>query len=146
MLRAANLPLADSSPRGVDEFIKEIFHNYQEILEHQRRLLNAFFDIQCEEYPCINSIVAPLYDAALNWQDAYMEYTGHYPIAEYRMEEAMAMPEFRQVAEVRIVEPECASHLLIICCIALGNPTPPRYAKTSPQALCQPPYLPYPPI
>lgn len=84
----------------MDDFLRDIFHNYQEILEHQRRLLNAFFEIQSEEYPCIDSIVAPIFDAALNWQDAYMEYTTHYPIAEYRVEEAMAMPEFRAVLEV----------------------------------------------
>lgn len=84
----------------MDDFLRDIFHNYQEILEHQRRLLNAFFEIQGEEYPCVNSLVAPVFDAALNWQDAYMEYTAHYPIAEYRVEEAMAMPEFRAVVEV----------------------------------------------
>ena len=94
------MPLPDSSERGVDDFLRDIFHNYQEVLEHQRRLLAAFFEIQSEEYPCIDSIVAPIFDACLNWQDAYMEYTTHLPIAEYRVEEAMVMPEFRAVIEV----------------------------------------------
>ncbi|KAF8316675.1 Dbl-like domain-containing protein [Clavulina sp. PMI_390] len=105
-LRAARLPLADPTERGVDDFLRDIFHNYQEILEHQRRLLNAFFEIQSEEYPCVDSIVAPIMDAALNWGDAYMEYTTHYPIAEYRIDEANAMPEFRTVVQEAQRNPE----------------------------------------
>ncbi len=57
-------------------------------------------EIQREQYPCINSIVAPLSDAALNWQDAYIEYTSHYPIARFRVEEAMSNYAFKKVIDV----------------------------------------------
>lgn len=116
-LRAAQLPLPDPSERGVDEFLRDIFHNYNEVLGHHRRLLEAMHDIQREEYPCIASIVAPLYDAALNWRDSYMEYVAHYPIARYRAEEAMSIPQFKKVVEVSLsllsIRLACVSYMLI---------------------------------
>ncbi len=57
-------------------------------------------EIQREQYPCINSIVAPLSDTALNWQDAYIEYTSHYPIARFRVEEVMNNYAFKKVVNV----------------------------------------------
>lgn len=86
----------------MDEFLREIFHDYYEILGQHRRLLDAMHEVQREEYPCITSIVAPVYDAALNWGDVYMEYVSHYPIARYRVEEAMSNPAFRKVVEVKL--------------------------------------------
>ncbi|KAF9517876.1 hypothetical protein BS47DRAFT_1429505 [Hydnum rufescens UP504] len=91
--------LPDSSGRGVQEFLREIFHNYDEVLSQHRRLLDAMHEVQRDEYPCVTSIVAPIYDAALNWRDVYMEYVSHYPIARYRVDEAMLNPTFRKVVE-----------------------------------------------
>jgi RHO1 GDP-GTP exchange protein 1/2 len=86
----------------VEEFLREIFHNYDEVLSQHHRLLDAMHEVQRDEYPCITSIVAPIYDAALNWRDVYMEYVSHYPIARYRVEEAMSNPTFRKVVEVNL--------------------------------------------
>ncbi|KAF8301399.1 hypothetical protein DL93DRAFT_2160894 [Clavulina sp. PMI_390] len=105
-LRAACLPLTDLAEHGVDDFLRETFHNYEEILKYQRLLLSAFFKIQSEEYPCIHSIVAPIMDAALNWGGAYIEYATHYPIAEYRIDEAKAIHEFRAIVQTAERNPE----------------------------------------
>ncbi len=78
-------------------FFNDIFHNYLEILGY---LLDAIHEIQQEQYPCINSIVAPLSDAALNWKDAYIEYTSHYPIVRFRVEEAMNNYAFKKVVNI----------------------------------------------
>jgi len=44
-----------------------------------------------------------MFDAALNFRDAYMEYVPNYPIAAYRVDDEMANnPEFRAFVNVRI--------------------------------------------
>ena len=87
-LTAANPPII---PRDrLHEFLNDVFHNFKEIHTHQRRLLDRLHEIQREEHPQIRSITAPVFDAALNWRDAYMEYIPNHPIATYRVDEELA--------------------------------------------------------
>ncbi len=87
-LRTAEPPII---PRDrLDEFIEEVFHNYMEIYEHHKRLVEKFHEIQREQHPAIYSITASMFDAALNWREAYMEYIPNYPMAAYRIDEEKA--------------------------------------------------------
>lgn len=66
-------------------------------------MLDRLHEIQREEHPIIRSISAPVFDAALNWRDAYMIYIPHYPIAEYMVDEEKANnKEFKAFVEVRV--------------------------------------------
>jgi hypothetical protein len=86
-LRTAEPPIL---PRDrLEEFIAEVFNNYMELYEHHQRLVDKFHEIQREQHPNIKSITAAMYDAALNWREAYMEYIPNYPIAAYRIDEEM---------------------------------------------------------
>ncbi|THG98759.1 hypothetical protein EW026_g3491 [Hermanssonia centrifuga] len=71
------------------QFITDVFHNFGELHAHHRKMLNTFQDIQREEHPCIRSITAAVYDAVLNFREAYMEYIPNYPIAAYRIDDEM---------------------------------------------------------
>lgn len=67
-------------------------------------MLDQLHEIQREEHPLIRSISAPVYDAALNWRDAYMTYIPHYPIAEYMVDEEKANnKDFKAFVEVRVI-------------------------------------------
>ena len=86
----------------MEQFIQDVFHNYEEILQHHKRLVRAFHEIQRDQHPNIDSITAPLFDAAINWRDAYLEYVPNYPIGAYRIDEEMATnPAFKAFVEVR---------------------------------------------
>ncbi|EGN96888.1 hypothetical protein SERLA73DRAFT_58376 [Serpula lacrymans var. lacrymans S7.3] len=74
----------------LDTFINDVFHNFAELHAHHLKLVNKFHDIQREEHPVIRSITAPMFDAVLNFRDAYMEYVPNYPIAAYRIDDEMA--------------------------------------------------------
>lgn len=83
-------------------FLNEVFHNYEELLVHHRKLLEQLHEIQRDEHPLIRSVAAPLLDAVLNWRDAYMEYVPNYPIAWYRIdEEASNNLAFKSFFDVR---------------------------------------------
>ncbi|KAG0704190.1 hypothetical protein DFH29DRAFT_873972 [Suillus ampliporus] len=56
----------------LNNFIGDVFHNFAELHSHHRKLLDQLHEIQREEYPTIRSITAPMFDAALNFRDAYM--------------------------------------------------------------------------
>lgn len=99
-MRNSDIKFPDNPERGLEDFLRDIFWNCEEILLHHRRLLEVLHEVQREEHPCIRSIVAPVYDAALNWGEAYKEYVPHYPIAFYRVEEAMNIPQFKTIVEV----------------------------------------------
>ncbi|KAG1766227.1 Dbl homology domain-containing protein [Suillus placidus] len=71
-------------------FITDVFHNSAELHSHHRKLLDQLHDTQREEHPVIKSITAPMFDAALNFRGAYMEYIPNYPIAAYRIDDEMA--------------------------------------------------------
>lgn len=86
-LRSAEPPII---PRErLDQFIIDVFHNFGELHHHHRRLVEKFHEIQREQHPTIRSIIAPIFDAALNFREAYMEYIPNYPIAEYRIGDEM---------------------------------------------------------
>ncbi|KAJ3514155.1 hypothetical protein NLJ89_g2537 [Agrocybe chaxingu] len=87
-LRKADPPII--SPDRLEQFIEEVFHNYSELYEHHKRLVDKFHEIQREQHPHINSVTAPMFDAALNFREAYMEYIPNYPIAAYRIDDEMA--------------------------------------------------------
>ncbi|PCH44559.1 Dbl homology domain-containing protein [Wolfiporia cocos MD-104 SS10] len=74
----------------LNQFIDEVFHNFAELHAHHRKMLNTFHEIQREEHPVIRSITAGVYDAVLNFREAYMEYIPNYPIAAYRIDDEMA--------------------------------------------------------
>lgn len=74
----------------IDQFIQDVFHNFGELYDHHRKLVDKFQEIQREEHPTIRTITAALFDAALNFREAYMEYIPNYPIAAYRIDDEMA--------------------------------------------------------
>ena len=83
------------------QFIHDVFHNFGELHMHHRKMLNRFHDIQRDEHPQIRSITAAVYDAVLNFREAYMEYIPNYPIAAYRIDDEMENnPAFKTFVEV----------------------------------------------
>lgn len=102
-LRTADPPIIPHD--RLDTFIQDVFHNFQELHAHHRRLVEKLHEIQLEEHPRIKSITAAIFDAALNFREAYMEYIPNYPIAAYRIDEEMAKnPQFKAFVEVSIVK------------------------------------------
>ena len=102
-LRSMDPPII---PRDrLETFIRDVFHNFGELHAHHKRLLDQFFEIQREEHPIIKSVTAPMYDAVLNFRDAYLEYIPNYPIAAYRIDDEMANnPQFKAFVEVRFFQ------------------------------------------
>ncbi|KAG7094177.1 hypothetical protein E1B28_007786 [Marasmius oreades] len=104
-LRDANPPVIP--PDRLEQFVTDVFHNYAELFVHHRRLLEKLQEIQREEHPVIRSITAAVFDAALNFRDAYLEYITHYPISEYRIDEELAQnPVFKKFVEDCVRHPE----------------------------------------
>jgi RHO1 GDP-GTP exchange protein 1/2 len=98
-LRAADPPIVPHE--RLDQFIYDVFHNFDELCAHHQRLVEKFHEIQTEQHPVIRSIIAPVFDAALNFREAYMEYIPNYPIAAYRIDNEMENnPTFRAFVEV----------------------------------------------
>jgi len=98
-------PLREMDPpivprERLTQFIHDVFHNFGELHMHHRKMLNTFHEIQREEHPQIRSITAAVYDAVLNFREAYMEYIPNYPIAAYRIDdEMMTNPQFQAFVE-----------------------------------------------
>ena len=87
----------------LEQFISEVFHNYAELHAHHRRMLEKLHEIQRDEHPVIRSVTAAIYDAVLNFREAYMEYIPNYPIAAYRIDDEMANNHnFKDFVEVCI--------------------------------------------
>ena len=87
----------------LDSFIQDVYHNFGELHAHHRKLLDQLHEIQREEHPMIRTITAPLFDAALNFRDSYMEYVPNYPIAAYRIDDEMVTNEkFKAFCEVSV--------------------------------------------
>ncbi|KIK53944.1 hypothetical protein GYMLUDRAFT_49117 [Collybiopsis luxurians FD-317 M1] len=105
-------PLRDADPPVIprdrlDTFISDVFHNFNELHAHHRRLVEKFHEIQREEHPVIRSITAAVFDAALNFRDAYMEYIPNYPIAAYRIDDEMANnPAFKTFVDQCVRHPD----------------------------------------
>lgn len=87
-LREADPPIVPMD--RVNQFIKDVFNNVSELRMHHRKLVDTFHDIQLEQHPIVSSITAAMFDAALNFREAYMEYIPNYPIAAYRIDDEMA--------------------------------------------------------
>jgi hypothetical protein len=87
-LRAADPPIIPAI--RLEQFIKDVFHNFAELHAYHSKLIEKFHEIQREEHPRIRSVTAAVFDAALNFRDAYMEYIPNYPIAAYRIDDEMA--------------------------------------------------------
>lgn len=101
-LREMDPPIIPRERLG--QFIDDVFHNFAELHVHHRKMLNTFHEIQREQHPIIRSITAAVYDAVLNFREAYMEYIPNYPIAAYRIDDEMANnPAFHTFVDVRIV-------------------------------------------
>ncbi|KAL0953934.1 hypothetical protein HGRIS_005098 [Hohenbuehelia grisea] len=89
------------------QFIVDVFHNYRELFVHHKRLVDQFHDIQREEHPRIRTVTAAVFDAALNFREAYMEYIPNYPIAAYRIDDEMANnPAFKMFVEQCVRHPD----------------------------------------
>ena len=106
-------PLREMDPpiiprERLPQFLQDVFHNFAELHAHHRKMLNTFHEIQREEHPVIRSVTAAVYDAVLNFHDAYMEYIPNYPIAAYRIDEEMANnAAFKQFVEVSMLVASC---------------------------------------
>jgi hypothetical protein len=82
-------------------FLDDAFHNYRSLLEVHQRLLENLQYRQLEQHPRFGMISDLLLDAALNWQEAYMEYVTHYPIAKAKVQEEEARnPKFAAFLKV----------------------------------------------
>ncbi|TCD61525.1 hypothetical protein EIP91_008286 [Steccherinum ochraceum] len=103
-------PLREMDPpiisrERLPQFLQDVFHNFAELHAHHRKMLNTFHEIQREEHPIVRSVTAAVYDAVLNFREAYMEYIPNYPIAAYRIDEEMANnPAFKAFVE------QCTRH------------------------------------
>ncbi|EJD48095.1 Dbl-like domain-containing protein [Auricularia subglabra TFB-10046 SS5] len=104
-LRAMNPPII--SRDRISQFIQDVFYNVNELYKHHRKMLDRLHEIQKDEHPLIRSISEPIFDAALNWREAYMEYIPHYPIAAYKIDEEMATnPSFKTFVEQSTRHPD----------------------------------------
>lgn len=87
----------------LENFITDVFHNFAEIFSHHRKLLDKLHEVQRDEHPTVKSITAAVFDAALSFREAYMEYIPNYPIAAYRIDDEMANNfEFKTFVDVCI--------------------------------------------
>ena len=115
-LREADPPIIPS--QRLEQFIQDVFHNYRELYEHHDKLVEKFHLTQREQHPHIRSITAAVFDTALYFREAYMEYVPNYPIAAYRIDDEMANnPAFKTFVEVcgRLIATwtiECYSYIL----------------------------------
>lgn len=99
-LRSASPPIISSD--RLEAFIWDVYHNFRELFGHHRSLVEKFHEIQREEHPVIKSVTAPMFDAALQFREAYMEYIPNYPIAAYRIDHEMVTnPAFKAFVDVR---------------------------------------------
>ena len=113
----------------LEQFIQEVFHNYAELHTYHRRMLDKLHEIQRDEHPVIRSITAAIYDAVLNFREAYMEYIPNYPIAAYRIDDEMANnPQFKSFVDVSWF---CSDLLL-----QSSDPVSPSNARVT-SAICQ---------
>lgn len=84
-LREADRPIIDRS--RLEVFIHDVFHNYRSILGQHERLLSQLHERQLEQHPNFGKVSDLIYDAALNWNEAYMEYMPNFPIAKAKVDD-----------------------------------------------------------
>ena len=85
----------------LETFIQDIFHNFGELCEHHKRLLDRLFEIQMEEHPIIGSITVPIHDLVSGSRNAYLKYISNYPFAVCLLDDEMTSnPQFKTFVEV----------------------------------------------
>lgn len=98
-LREADRPIIDRS--RLEVFIDDAFHNYRSILDVHERLLSDLHERQIEQHPNFGMVSDLIFNAALHWHEAYMEYMPHYPIAKAKIDEEKARnPAFTAFLDV----------------------------------------------
>lgn len=98
-MRSSDEPIIDRS--RLEIFLDDVFHNYRSLLDIHTDLLEKLHARQEEQHPRVGPIGDLIYDAALRWQDAIIEYGTHYPKAKYAWEEEkMNNPRFAAYLEV----------------------------------------------
>jgi hypothetical protein len=98
-LRSADEPIVDRL--RLEIFLDDVFHNYRSLLEIHTDLLEKLHARQEEQHPRVGSVSDLIYDAALRWQDAIIEYGSHYPKAKYAWEqERRTNPKFATFLDV----------------------------------------------
>ncbi|KAJ3767050.1 Dbl homology domain-containing protein, partial [Lentinula raphanica] len=108
LLESLNTPNPIIYPRErLNNFVSDVFHNFAQLHAHHSRLVDVFHEIQRREFPVLSSVTAAVFDAALNFREAYMEYIPNYPIAAYRIDEEMATnPAFKRFVEDAVRHPD----------------------------------------
>jgi hypothetical protein len=100
-LRSADEPIVDRL--RLEIFLDDVFHNYRSLLDIHTDLLEKLHARQEEQHPRIGAISDLIYDAALRWQDAIIEYGSHYPKAKYAWElEKRTNPKFAAFLDVSL--------------------------------------------
>ena len=100
-LRTANPPII--SPLCLDQFIKDVFGNYEQVLSYHSSILSQLFEAQKREHPLLNisSVSAPYLSLSGEFREAYMEYIPNYIHARWKIEHEMDVnPCFRAFVEV----------------------------------------------
>jgi len=121
-LREADPPIIH--PDRLEQFIREVFNNFDELYIHHSRLVEKFHTIQRQQHPTIRSITAAMFDAALNFRDAYMDYIPNYPIAAYRIDDEMVTnPAFKAFVEVNFPDLSISKSINLICSTLEMRPT-----------------------
>ncbi|KAF5362265.1 hypothetical protein D9756_002201 [Leucocoprinus leucothites] len=104
-------PLQEADPSIIprdrlSQFLQDVFSNIQEITMYHQRLVEQLHHIQREYHPRIPSITAAVFDTALNFREAYLEYIPKYPVAAYRIEDELEKnPNFRAFHDNAIRHP-----------------------------------------
>jgi hypothetical protein len=80
-LRSADPSIIE--PNRLPSFANQVFANLDELRSHSSRLINTFQIRQREQSPVIESIGDLLLDAALEWGQAYIDYTEAQVLGEY---------------------------------------------------------------
>jgi hypothetical protein len=97
-LREADVAIIERS--RLEIAIDDMFHNFRSLIDVHSLLLERLQARQVEQHPQIGTISDLVFDAALNWQEAYMEYVTHYPIAKAKVqEESLKNPRFAAFLE-----------------------------------------------
>ncbi|CAG8681770.1 4916_t:CDS:2, partial [Acaulospora colombiana] len=97
-LRRATPPII--APENLEDFISEVFGNFFELRQCNRRILDVMLVRQREQGPIIQRIGDIFLGAAAEFRSVYPLYVGNLPVAEKRIkEEAETNPTFRRFLE-----------------------------------------------
>ncbi|PVG04419.1 hypothetical protein CPB86DRAFT_810233 [Serendipita vermifera] len=68
----------------IQQFVYEVFWNFDAILARHQRLVAALFERQRDQHPIIQNIGDIILEATLAFREDYESYIKHYPLAEAR--------------------------------------------------------------